>query len=93
MDFTKSHKKQVTKSPICPLLHVLALRCYFQVLLHMNYSCHEGLRLFFQSDIDNSRYSFSVEWHDTEASIIRTFILFYYKVDGTIELVSNLSVL
>ncbi|PNF26166.1 Nucleoside diphosphate kinase 7 [Cryptotermes secundus] len=39
-----------------------------------------------QSDIDNSRYSFNVEWHDTEASIIRTFILFYYKVDGTIEL-------
>ncbi|PNF26159.1 Nucleoside diphosphate kinase 7 [Cryptotermes secundus] len=38
------------------------------------------------SDIDNSRYSFNVEWHDTEASIIRTFILFYYKVDGTIEL-------
>lgn len=39
-----------------------------------------------QSDIDNSRYSFNVEWHDTEASVIRTFILFYYKVDGTVEL-------
>ena len=51
----------------------------------------KGLHLFFQNDIDKSRYSFNVEWHDTEASLIRTFILFYYKVDGTIELVSNLS--
>ncbi|XP_069689074.1 nucleoside diphosphate kinase homolog 7 isoform X4 [Periplaneta americana] len=37
-------------------------------------------------DVDNSRYSFNLEWHDTDASIIRTFLLFYYKVDGTIEL-------
>ncbi|XP_069689055.1 nucleoside diphosphate kinase homolog 7 isoform X2 [Periplaneta americana] len=39
-----------------------------------------------QVDVDNSRYSFNLEWHDTDASIIRTFLLFYYKVDGTIEL-------
>lgn len=39
-----------------------------------------------QVDIDNSRYSFNLEWHDTEASIIRTFLLFYYKGDATIEL-------
>ncbi|XP_021942838.1 nucleoside diphosphate kinase 7 isoform X3 [Zootermopsis nevadensis] len=38
------------------------------------------------SDVDNSRYSFNVEWNDIEASVMRTFILFYYKVDGTIEL-------
>jgi hypothetical protein len=46
---------------------------------------------FFQNDSEKSRYSFNVEWYDTEASLNRTFILFYYKVDGTIELVSNLS--
>lgn len=60
-------------------------------LILLPYKWHKGLRLFFQNDIDKSRYSFSVEWHDTEASLIRTFILFYYKLDGTIELVSNLS--
>jgi hypothetical protein len=59
----------------------------------MCHSCHKELHFFFQSDHDNSRYSFNVEWHDTEASVIRTFILFYYKVDGTVELVSNISIL
>jgi hypothetical protein len=60
-------------------------------LILLPYKWHKELHLSFQNDIDKSRYSFDVEWHDTEASLIRTFMLFYYKVDGTIELVSNLS--
>lgn len=60
-------------------------------LILLPYKWHKRLHLFFQNDFDKSRYSFNVEWHDTEASLIRTFILFYYKVDGTIELVSNVS--
>jgi hypothetical protein len=54
-------------------------------------NCYKRPHFFFQSGVDNYRYSVNIEWHDAEASVIRTFILFYYKVDGTIELVSSLS--
>ncbi|KAJ9578797.1 hypothetical protein L9F63_005005 [Diploptera punctata] len=42
--------------------------------------------LLYQTDVENSRYSFNVEWHDVEATVIRPFILFFYNVDGTVEL-------
>jgi len=35
---------------------------------------------------DESKFSFLAEWLDTQASIVRKYHLFYYKLDGSIEM-------
>ncbi|KAG8232410.1 hypothetical protein J437_LFUL013982 [Ladona fulva] len=44
--------------------------------------------LFPKSGIDGNRFSFLVDWHDNEASLVRKFNLFYFPSDDAIELVS-----
>ena len=35
----------------------------------------------------DNRYAFLVEWLDPQAQLIRQYLLFYYSIDGTVEMV------
>lgn len=37
----------------------------------------------------DDRYVFAVEWFDTAASLIRTYNLTFFAIDGTIEMVQH----
>ena len=38
--------------------------------------------------VGEERYVFEVEWHDTQASLIRKYLFTYYPNDKTLEMVS-----
>ena len=35
----------------------------------------------------DNRYAFLVEWLDPQAQLVRQYLLFYYSIDGTVEMV------
>ena len=35
----------------------------------------------------DNRYAFLVEWLDPQAQLVRQYLLFFYSVDGTVEMV------
>jgi hypothetical protein len=39
--------------------------------------------------MSDDRYVFIVEWFDNAASLVRTYNLTYYSIDGTIDMVRN----
>ena len=43
--------------------------------------------------MEEEQYAIQVEWHDDMADLNRTFTLFYYTRDQTVEMVKNLSFL
>ena len=36
----------------------------------------------------DNRYAFLVEWLDPQAQLVRQYLLFYYSIDATVEMVS-----
>ena len=38
---------------------------------------------------ENNRYAFLVEWLDPQAQLVRQYLLFYYSIDATVEMVSG----
>lgn len=41
---------------------------------------------------ENNRYAFLVEWLDPQAQLVRQYLLFYYSIDATVEMVSGRAV-
>lgn len=37
----------------------------------------------------DNRYAFLVEWLDPQAQLVRQYLLFFYSIDGTVEMVSD----
>jgi len=35
----------------------------------------------------DNRYAFLVEWLDPQAQLVRQYLLFFYSIDGTVEMV------
>ena len=36
----------------------------------------------------DNRYAFLVEWLDPQAQLVRQYLLFFYSLDGTVEMVA-----
>jgi hypothetical protein len=39
----------------------------------------------------DNRYAFLVEWLDPQAQLVRQYLLFFYSIDGTVEMVRAFS--
>jgi hypothetical protein len=37
----------------------------------------------------DNRYAFLVEWLDPQAQLVRQYLLFYYSIDNTVEMVTS----